>query len=177
MLKYRVYLIAFVLLALVAGCGKSQTADDSNGRVTTIAKAESTQEKPAESALLKQALIDATVELMLTRQPNADVETLRGQAKEMLDQEIRKIRTTYPEFLIVPAATEKKLQEGSSISDSAKRIAVAEGFFDENQLKTSGLVQSWLPQHNAGKLTPVLTELLAQLMTADMKRAEDALTN
>ena len=78
---------------------------------------------------------------------------------------------------MVSAETEAKLQAGTPIEDAAKRIADAEGFFNEFEIQLSGLIRSLLPQHKAGSLSPIRTEVRAQLLVADRGKAEEALTN
>ncbi|PAY16789.1 hypothetical protein CKO51_24930 [Rhodopirellula sp. SM50] len=80
-------------------------------------------------------------------------------------------------FLMVSAEDEKKLGAGTPIEGVDKRIADAEAFLNEYGIQLSGLVQSLLPQHKAGDLNPVRTELFAHLIVADMKKAAAALTN
>jgi len=162
-----------VLLGFVAGCSDSQPTETSGGASTAAQISESTDEPPTESTILKQEMVDAAVEIMKTQEPNTDPNEVRGQVENAIVQ----IRKHYPEFLIVSAEAEEKLRAGTPIHDSAKRIADAESFLSEFEIQLSGLVQSLLPQHKAGNLTPVRTELLAQLIVADMKKAERALTN
>lgn len=78
---------------------------------------------------------------------------------------------------MVSAEDEKKLGAGTPIEGVDKRIADAEAFLNEYGIQLSGLVQSLLPQHKAGDLNPVRTELFAHLIVADMKKAAAALTN
>ena len=78
---------------------------------------------------------------------------------------------------MVSVEDEKKLGAGTEIEDADKRIVDAEAFLSESGIQLSGLVQSLLPQHKAGDLNPVRTELLAHLIVADMKKAKAALTN
>jgi len=59
----------------------------------------------------------------------------------------------------------------------AKRIADAEALLNNYVGQLSGVVQWLLPRHKAGNLDAVRTELLAQLIVADMKKAQDALSN
>jgi hypothetical protein len=126
-----------------------------------------------ESATLKQAMIDVAAEFIQSQQPDMDPDVARSQVETAISQ----IRNDIPDFLVVSAATEQKLVAGTQIESSAERIAQAEAFFSENDLQLSGMVQSLLPQHKAGSLDAVRTELLAQLIGADMRKAQEALTN
>ena len=177
MLRYHPFLHSIVVLTCLAGCSDSPVSEKSGDANPTTQNPASTDDVPVESALLKKELIDATVELMQAQNPDADPNELRGQVQQMLDKEIGKIRTIYPEFLIVSPETEEKLRAGTPTQDSAKRIADAESFLSESGITTSLLVQALLPQHKTGTLTPVRTEVLAQVIVADRKKLEDALTN
>jgi len=189
MLSYHDVILALVLLGSVAGCGDSQIADNSSGAVPAIQNPESTKEAPTESTLLKQEMIDVAVEVMQAQKPDADPKELRGQVQEMLDAEIIKIRKQYPEFLIVSAETKKRLQSGTPIPDAAERIANADEvlrafeidthFFEKTSSagsSTAFKVQTaLLPQHKAGTLSPIRTNLLAQLMDSNARQLGAAL--
>lgn len=60
--------------------------------------------------------------------------------------------------------------------NAVERIAAAESFLNEYGIQSSGLAASLLSKHKAGELSPVHTELLAQLMVADKTKAEKALS-
>ena len=199
--RLRLCLLIALLLATVTGCGSSTTPADSSGDTVGGPEDESavnastdaddsqlteqsghSQIEPepsdstnvaVESGALKQAMIDITFEHMKAQDPTTELDVVRDQ----VEQAIAQIRKDVPEFLVVSAEIEKKLAAGTPIEGSAKKIAEAEGFFSEYGLQLSGLVTSLLPQHKAGDLSPVHTELLAQLIGADKKKAEDALSN
>ena len=202
MSRLRLCVLIAVMLATITGCGNSTTTDDSssdsvrgqedisvvdtstdatNSQLTERTAnsqnesetADSTTTKTTDSSALKQALIDATFDLMKAQDPNTKQDAARAQVEKAIAQ----IRKDVPEFLVVSAETEQKLQAGTPIEGSAKRIAEAEGFFSEFGIQHSGLVTSLLPRHKAGDLSPVHTELLAQLIVADMKKAQQALSN
>ena len=118
-------------------------------------------------------MIDVAAELMKEQQPNAEPDAIRAQVENAIAQ----IRKDVPNFLMVSAETEEKLQAGTPVEGAPRRITDAEAFLNEYGLQLSGLVKSLLPRHKAGSLNPVRTELLAQLIVADMKKAQDALTN
>ena len=120
-----------------------------------------------------QAMIDVAADLMKEQQPNAEPDAIRAQVENAIAQ----IRKDVPNFLMVSAETEEKLQAGTPVEGAPRRITDAEAFFNEYGLQFGGLVETLLPQHKAGSFDPVRTELLAQLIVADMKKAQDALTN
>ena len=189
MIRNSLCLLTAMLFVVLAGCGNSNTPADSddqakrelspdsegapNSARTETETTESTNTGAVESAALKQEMVEVTVELMKKHQPSTEPDAVRAQ----VDTAIVQVRKEVPDFLMVSAEDEKKLRAGSLIEGSDKRIADAEAFLNESGLQLSGLVQSLLPQHNAGDLNPVRTELLAQLIVADMKKAEAALTN
>jgi len=198
MYRLRFCIVAALLLAVVAGCDNSTAPIDSagvqpnesTGDASTIADdpqptrelvdsqpesdiAQSTNTTATESATLKQAMIDVAADLMKEQQPNTAPDAVRSQVEKAIAQ----IRKDIPDFLMVSAETEEKLQAGTPVEGAARRIADAEAFFNEYGLPLSGLVKSLLPQFKAGTLNPVRTELLAQLVVADMKKAQHALTN
>ena len=78
---------------------------------------------------------------------------------------------------MISAETEGKLQAGTPVEGVANRIASAEAFLNDHGLQISGLVKSLLSKYKAGNLNAVRTELLAQLIVADMKKAQEALAN
>lgn len=186
-------LTVFLLAATTTGCGNSTPTDsagvqpdESTGDGSTVEDhsqptedtvdsqpkpeiAESTDMPAAVSATLKQALVD----LMKERQPDTDPDAVRSQVEDAIVQ----IRKDVPEFLVVSTETEEKLQAGIPVPHAAKRIADAEAFLNNYVGQLSGVVQWLLPRHKAGNLDAVRTELLAQLIVADMKKAQDALSN
>jgi hypothetical protein len=184
-----------LLVAIVAGCGETKTLDDGQDNPSRVdaptgtdklppakepdnspaesGNSESTNNAAIESVLLKREMIDAAAELMQQQQPDTEPDAVRGK----VDNGIAQIRKEVPDFLMVSAETEKKLQTGTPIEGTTKRIAEAEAFFDEYSIRQSGLVASLLQQHKAGKLSPVRTELLAQLIVAEKQRVEAALSN
>jgi hypothetical protein len=147
----------------------SQPTEDTVDSRATPEIAESTDTAAAVSATLKQAMID----LMKERQPDTEPDAVRSQVESAIVQ----IRKDVPEFLVVSTETEEKLEAGIPVQNATKRIADAEAFLNENAGQLSGIVQWLLPQHKAGNLDAVRTELLAQLIVADMKKVQDALTN
>ncbi len=126
-----------------------------------------------ESAALKQAMIDVATLTMKLQDPNTETNAVERQVESAITQ----IRKEVPEFLMVSAETEQQLLAGKAIESAAKRIAEAETFLSDSGVEFSGLVRSLLPEHKAGNLSPLRTELLAQLITADMKKIESALMN
>jgi hypothetical protein len=172
MLGYHNCACLILLLVFAAGCSDSQAPEKSDSAGPAARNPEPAAGGLAESAVLREEMIVVALEVMGIQDPSADPNMVRYE----VEKAIVEIREHCPEFLIVPAETEEKLRADAPIQDSAKRIAVAEGFFREFGIPVSGLAKSLLPAHKAGWLTPVRTELLAQLMVADMKKAEDALT-
>lgn len=120
-------------------------------------------------------MIDASVEMLLAQQPDADPKELKGQIQGTLDTEIEKIRKHYPEFLNLPTEVEKSLRSGTPAQGTDKRIADAEQILQQLQTPLPGLAKVMLSQHNAGTLSPGRTELLAQMMVGVVKAVEAAL--
>jgi hypothetical protein len=174
--RYHDHVLGLVLLTCVGGCGHSETADDSSRAAPAIESRQPREDAPTESKLLKQEMIHAAVELMKARKPDADPNELRGQVEEMSAAEIKKIRKQYPEFLIVSAETEQKLASGTPIADAAQRIVDAERTLETLVGKTPDLVKALHAEYKAGKLSPIRTELLAQLMVGTVKALEASLT-
>jgi len=154
----------FALLICVSGCNEARLTEQSG---------ETEPASPIESAVLKQDMIDASFEIMKAKDPDLDRKTVAAQVQNGIEE----IREIDPEFLIVSAKSEAKLSAGKPLEDSTKRIAEAEQFLSETGIQTSGLVQALLPQYKAGALSPVRTELLAQLVVAEMEKAKQALAN
>lgn len=173
MAKYRNYVHLFFLLVIIAGCSDTQLPEEANGPIPTAQDPESTDHTAEESTLLTQEMVQVAVEMMKAQNPSIDP----NEVSRKLQEASIEIRKHYPEFLIVSAEMEQRLKASAPVPESAQRIARAEMFLSEFQIQASGLVQILLPQHKAGTLSPVRTELLAQLMTADMKKAEAALAN
>lgn len=182
-------LFTAMLFFILAGCGNSNTPADSadqakrefssdtagapNSAQTETETIESTNTGAIESAALKQEMVEVTFGLMKKQQPSTDLDSVRTQVETAIVQ----IRKAVPDFLMVSAENEKKLRAGTPLEGADKRIADAEAFLNESGFEFSGLVQSLLPQHKAGDLNPVRTELFAHLIAADMKKAKAALTN
>lgn len=189
MIRNALCLFTAMLFFVLAGCGNSNTPADNadqakrefspdtegapNNTRTETETTESTNTGEVESAALKQEMVAVTVELMKKQQPGTEPDTVRTQVETAIVQ----VRKEVPDFLMVSAEDEKKLEAGSLIEGSDKRIADAEAFLNESRLQFSVLVQTLLPQHKAGNLNPVRTELLAHLIVADKKKADAALTN
>ena len=186
-----------LLLVILAGCGNSDAPADSansapaqsTGDASDAANGSqpaqdrddppmepessgSTNSASIESAALKQAMLEVTVELMQKQDPNTDPDTVRTQ----VESAIAKIRKDVPDFLMLSGENEKELKAGTQIDGVDKRITEAEAFLNDTGIQLTGLVASLLPQLKAGTLSPVQTELLAQLIVADMKKAKAALT-
>lgn len=171
--------IAF-LLTVVAGCGEPEASVDKGQSTNEPANspampetAESKSTSVKESQTLKQAMVDATAELMKGQQPEIDMAAIRNQ----VEKGILQIRKDFPEFLMVSVETENRLQSDTQIEGAAKSIADAEAFLNEYGIQLGGLTASLLIKHKAGNLSPVSTELLAQLIVADKAKAEKALGN
>ena len=71
---------------------------------------------------------------------------------------------------------ETDLQSGAQSENAGKRIAEAEAFMNEVGIQAGGLAASLIAKHKAGDLSPVYTELLAQLIVADKTKAEKSLS-
>lgn len=187
-----------LLLTIVAGCSNSDAPTNGDGappdQSTVDASTDSDDSQQTnesfdsgapsetpesrntaatESNTLKQAMIDVTADLMKKQQPDTGPDAIRGQVENGIAQ----IRKEVPNFLMVSADTEEKLKAGTQIESSNKRISDAEAFLNEYGIQRSGLVAALLQQHKTGTLSPVRTELLAQLIVADKQKAEDALSN
>jgi|GEM_PF-3204756 len=175
MRKYIQSFCLILLMAMIAGCGTSEEPENPDGESPAVTNPEPSDEPQAESDLLKQEMIDLVAELMQTQNPDADSKELLSQADQMLSKEIDQVRKLSPDFLILSAENKKKLRDGTPLEDSAKRIAEGISFLREYEIELSSLVQLLITQHEAGQLTPVRTELLAQLLTADVKKVTDAL--
>lgn len=174
MLRY--HLLVIVLLACVVGCRDAKVADNRNDAGPATQNPDSTSDNSAESTVLKQELIDATVELLQAQKPDADPEGSRVQVQQLVEAGIVEIRKCHPKFLIVSAETEKRLQSGTPGPDSAARIADGEKSLVEFGTEPPELVKVMLAQHKAGTLSPGRTELLADLMVGAVKEHEFALT-
>jgi hypothetical protein len=159
-----------VLLTVLAGCGGSETAENSGGSEPIAQNSESST--PMESAVLKQEMVDLTLELMKAEKPDADPKDASGQ----VEQGIAALRKMDPDFLMVSAETEKKLEAGEPIEDASQRIDDAEKFINEFDAGLPGLAKLLLAEYKAGKLSPARTELLAQLLTAERKKIEAAVS-
>ena len=126
-----------------------------------------------ESKVLKQAMID-TVLYMLENQPGEqDADLVPSQA----ERAIVEIREVLPDFLIVSKETEQKLQAGTSIIGADERIAAATNSLSDFDLRLSDLDVFLLENYETGNLSPIQTELLAQLMSVKVKQAEIAILN
>ena len=186
-----------LLLVVLAGCDNSdapadsantvpaQPTGDTSGAANGSQVAHDRDDPPAEpdssgstntasfeSAALKQAMLDVTVDLLKKQDPNTGADAVRTQVESAIAQ----IRKDVPDFLRLSRENERKLQAGTPIEGVDKRITEAEAFLNNTGIQLTGLVASLLPQHKAGTLSPVRTELLAQLIVADMKKTNAALT-
>tara|TARA_R110002072_G_C7945043_1_gene532779 strand:- start:52 stop:561 length:510 start_codon:yes stop_codon:yes gene_type:complete len=167
---------------VLAGCGKSDAPADSANPAPAQSTGDTSDAEPdrgastnsarIESAALKQAMLDVTLDLMKKQDPNTDPDAVRTQVESAIAQ----IRKDVPDFLMLSGENEKKLQAGTQVEGVDKRITEAEAFLNDTGIQLTGLVASLLPQHKAGTLSPVGTELLAHLIVADMKKTKAALT-
>ena len=170
-----------VLLTVLAGCGGSETTENSGGSEPNAQNSESATtgtetpengDSKMESAVLKQEMVDLTLEHMKAAKPDADPKDAFSQ----VEQGIAGMRKDDPDFLMVSAETEKKLEAGEPIEDTAQRIDDAEKYMNEFQIELPGLANLLLAEYKAGKLSPARTELLAQLLTAHRKKTEATLS-
>ena len=194
MIRCSICISTALLFVVLAGCGNSNTpantpdpatgdnsdalndsqvAQDNGQAPSETETAGSTSTGAIESTALKQAMIEISVDLMAKQQPNTEPDAVRAKVENAIAQ----IRKDVPDFLILSAENERMLQAGTQIEGVDKRIADAESFLNDTGIQLTGLVTSLLPQHKAGTLSPVRTELLAQLIVADMKKTQAALTN
>ena len=144
------------LLIILCGCG----ADD--------------RDKLVESQVLQQALLQLHVDSLPADRPPSP--TALSDAQRRVEQEIRQLRETSPEFLCLPSSTEQILKLGQSAPGAEQRISIARGFLEEYQLALPGIVQQLLADHDTGKNGPVRTELLAQLLEVLQQQATEALS-
>ena len=117
-------------------------------------------------------MLDVTLDLMKKQDPNTDPDAVGTQVESAIAQ----IRKDVPDFVMLSGENEKKLQAGIQVEGVDKRITEAEAFLNDTGIQLTGLVAFLLPQHKAGTLSPVGTELLAHLIVADMEKAKAALT-
>ena len=127
---------------------------------------------PKESVVLKQAMLDVTFALMVGNDPTTEREDVRSKAEDF----IALTRKDVPDFLMLTRKDEDELRAGRKIHKVDRRISVAEAFLREIEIELSGLVTSLLSQYKAGTLSVPHTELLAQLMVAEMKKTRASLT-
>jgi hypothetical protein len=177
MLRFHDRFLVIAVLACVAGCGDAKVAYNRNDAGPSTQNLDSTSDTPAESTVLKQEMIDATVELMQAQKPDADPEASRVHVQQLVEAGIVEIRKHHPQFLIVSSDTEKRLQSGTPVPDAAERIADAERSLVESGAESPELVTVMLAQHKAGTLSPGRTELLAHLIVGAVKAHEVASTN
>ncbi|MDG2053435.1 MAG: hypothetical protein P8J86_01880 [Phycisphaerales bacterium] len=123
-----------------------------------------------ESKVLKQAMIDAMLYLRENEPGEQDADSVPSQT----ERAIVEIREDMPDFLIVSKETEQKLQAGTSVIGADERIAAASASLMDFEVVLSRLVVFLLENYEAGNLSPIQTELLAQLMSANVKQAENA---
>lgn len=123
-----------------------------------------------ECALLRDELIRQAAEMLGDKLPEGK------DAEDVIDAQIDKWRIHYPLFLMLEPADEKQLRTGKSIRDSSTQIKAAREFLADYEVRVGQLTKHLLDKHRVNQLTPVQQELLAQLITAEMKTAEAALT-
>ncbi len=121
-----------------------------------------------ESTVLRQEMRLAMLDLIRQKQPDATTDGISDQ----VELAIVEIRSGAPDFLMVSAETEEKLHSGSHIDGADQRIAGAEAFLAELELPRTDLVQFLLDKYQAGNLSPKQTELLAQLIVANMQQVK-----
>lgn len=151
---------------------KPQLTTGGNTSESKAAEPELSSADAIESAVLKQAMVEVSVELMKKQQPNIDPE----EVLKKVEYAITQIRKDVPDFLMVSAEVEKRLQANEQIKGVEKRISDATAYLNKSGSNLSGLVASLLPQYKAGTLPPVRTELLAQIVVADVQKKQAALT-
>jgi len=179
MLRMPSYTTIVWLLIVLAGCGKPEPPIDVGQPSTDPAESPAKPDTAAaengslkESQTLKQAMVDVTMELMKEKQPDIGIDAVREQVEKGITQ----IREDVPGFLMVSIDEETDLQSGAQSENAGKRIAEAEAFLNEVGIQAGGLAASLIAKHKAGDLSPVYTELLAQLIVADKTKAEKSLS-
>ena len=95
--------------------------------------------------------------------PSLSANEAETRAMEELQKAVQGFRELQPGFCLVTEATETALAEGKTIEDAATRIRVTMGYVDESEFNLPEDMQLLLQNHKAGRLTPVQTELLAQM--------------
>jgi len=151
---------------------ESQPSQQPNGSQTEPETAGSTNAAPVESSVLKEAMIEVTLNLLKAELPDIEREAVLGQVEDAIAQ----IREDALDFLIVSAETGENLKAGTPTEDAVERIADAEAFLNEFEMELSGLVAFLLQEHQTDSLTVAETELLAQLIVVDVIKAEIALS-
>ncbi|MEL6106756.1 MAG: hypothetical protein AAFU85_11985 [Planctomycetota bacterium] len=127
----------------------------------------------AESKLLKQAMVDVTVEVMKERVPNVEM----NRVKSSIERAITAFRANDRDFLRTSTDDEARLAKGKTLDSSASRIKAAKAFLTEFDIQLAGPTVSLLEAHEQGKLSGVNTELLAHLLAAQVAQARKALEN
>lgn len=155
-------------ISVLTGCDSATSSGD--GQPAAKTQPEAAKPDPIESALLRQAMIDVSSELMKQAKPNAEPDGII----DALECFITQSRKDYPEFLMVPPAVEQQLEAGKAPDDTAERVAEGEAVLEKHEMQISPLVTGLQERHKAGKLTPVQMELLAQLITAYLKQLDRA---
>lgn len=128
-----------------------------------------------ESQVLRKVMLESGMKLSDRQQ--ADLS--EADLKASLDQVIVSLRKSDPEFLKLSKDAETAMREGNSLGNLDHRITRAEALFEEFDVKMGPLASHLLSEYKSGdsKLSSFQKELLAQLIRAEAKQLEYALSN
>lgn len=168
MLKPHYCGLTVLLLALAPGCSDSQSTRTTSGGAPATQNSGPGGEGPRESAVLKQEMQDFMLETLRMSDPGTDPAKVRDMVEEMITSS----RSADPNFLMVSPQVEERLRAGLPIEDAAQRITDAETFLRQSGRLLPGFARLVYRDFQAGTLSPVRTELLAQIMVAATKMSD-----
>lgn len=169
---HRVAVLILLLVATLCSCIDLTWLKERQERQRLKLPVESEVQPPSESVVLRREMVALVTELM-PPQVEGGPEDAELDAELVVDEEIARTREHHPDFLIVSAELEAKLARGQGATDSRERVNRLLDQLDEAPLPSAAT--ALLKRYQTGKLTPVRTELLAQILEGVAKAREAAL--
>ena len=169
---HRVVVLVLLLVATLSSCIDLTWLKERQKRQQLKLPVESDVEPPAESVVLRNEMVALVTELM---PPQVEGAPDNGEldAELVVEEEIARTREHDPDFLIVSAELEAKLAKGQGAPDSRERVNRFLEQLDDAPLPSAA--EALLKKHRSGRLSPVRTELLAQILEGVAKAQEAAL--
>lgn len=166
---------ALLLMGLLCGCSGDSATDDAGkgaGSDGTPVAADSPGTDEMQSQILRTEMYKLSIELLKAKSPDRSEVEIDGVVSSMLDSELDRMQQVDPGFLMVTPAQESELKNGKSFSDVDGKLETVLKKTEEFAVDLPEPTKKLIADYKAGTLSPIRTELLAQLLDVAEKKMD-----